>query len=255
MLVAGLAALLVPTAEAAAQVLSTVKVRAGLGAQVRPEYPGADKLEWVPYPKLSVAFGDKPFGFGAPDDSFSVKLIGSNGFSAGPAADLRSGRAASDIEGFEKVGRTLEIGAYAQYDVSESIRLRSEVRKGIGGHQGLVGSLGADHVWRDDDKYMFSIGPRVRFSDGRFQRAFFGVTPEAAAVSGLAPYRPGGGIYAIGAISGLHYSLGNNWGLFGYGRYDRLIGDARNSPIVRDIGSPNQFSAGLGISHTFTIKL
>ena len=53
----------------------------------------------------------------------------------------------------------------------------------------------------------------------------------------------------------VNYALGGNWGLFGFGSYERLTGDARRSPIVQQFGSPNQWSGGLGVSHTFTIKL
>ena len=46
----------------------------------------------------------------------------------------------------------------------------------------------------------------------------------------------------------------SHWGVFGYARYERLIGDAAKSPIVRRFGSRDQLSAGLGLSYTFTIK-
>jgi outer membrane protein len=42
--------------------------------------------------------------------------------------------------------------------------------------------------------------------------------------------------------------------VFGYGRYERMVGDAAKSPIVRDLGSRNQLSGGLGISYTFIMK-
>ena len=45
---------------------------------------------------------------------------------------------------------------------------------------GVVGTIGADQIWRDGDRYVFSIGPRVLFSSARYQRAYFGVTPAAA---------------------------------------------------------------------------
>ena len=48
--------------------------------------------------------------------------------------------------------------------------------------------------------------------------------------------------------------LGSRWGLFSYARYERLIGDAAKSPIVRRFGSRDQLSAGLGLSYTFTVK-
>jgi outer membrane protein len=256
LVIAGCATAAFPIADAAAQGLGTVRVRAGLGAQVRPEWRGADESEVTLYPSLSVATGDKPFGISAPDDSFDLSLIKKDGFSAGPVFDLRRGRKNSDVGApVGKVPRTFEAGVFVQQFVSDSVRLRGEVRQGIGGHEGLMSSLGADYIWHDGERYAVSLGPRLLVSNGRFQREFFGVTPEAALASGLPVYRPDGGIHAVAATSGLDYALGGGWGLFGYARYERLVGDARKSPIVREFGSPDQFSVGLGLNHTFTLRL
>ncbi|QIL03156.1 MipA/OmpV family protein [Sphingomonas sinipercae] len=246
----------VPVAEASAQAVGTYRVRAGLGAQMRPEYLGSDGREWAPYPKVSIAKGDEPFGFGAPDDSFGIKLVRSGGFSIGPAAKIRSGRKDSDVGlPLGKVDRAVEIGAFAEQQVSKSFRLRGEVLKAVSGHDGLVGSLGADYVNRDGDKYLFSIGPRLRLADKKFHEAYFGVTPQAALATGLDAYNPGGGIYAVGMTSSANYALNKDWGLFGYGRYDRLVGDAAKSPVIRDIGSRDQFSVGAGLTYTFNVKI
>ena len=253
---AGIAAAVLPIAEASAQLVGTFRVRPGVGVQIRPEYPGADKSEWAPYFNFSIARDDNPFRVGAPDDSFGIGLISSDGFSAGPIAAIEGSRKESDVGApVGKVPTTFEAGAFVQHEFGESFRLRGEVRKGIGGHEGIVGSVGADHIWRDGDRYAVSVGPRLLFSNARYQRAYFGVSPEAALASGLEPHRPGGGLHAIAATSGMQYSLGGGWGLFGYARYERLVGDARKSPIVRELGSPNQFSAGIGLNRTFTIKL
>jgi outer membrane protein len=152
------------------------------------------------------------------------------------------------------VSTTVEVGGFVQYQASESIRLRGDLRKGIGGHDGLVGSFGADYVWRDGDKYVLSIGPRVLASDGRFQRAYFGVDNAAALATGLPAYRPDGGVYAVAATSGLSYQFDSRFGLFGYARYERLVGDAADSPIIREYGSRNQLAGGLGLNYTFIVK-
>ena len=253
---AGFAAAVLPIAEASAQLAGTVRVRPGLGVQIRPDYVGSDTSEWAPYFKFSVARDDRPFSVGAPDDSFGIGLVSSHGFSAGPIAAIASSRKNSDVGvPIGKVPTTFEAGAFVQHEFGESFRLRGEVRKGIGGHDGVVGSVGADYIWRDGDRYAFTIGPRLLFSNARYQRAYFGVTPEASLASGLEPYRPGSGLHAIAATSGIQYSLGGGWGTFGFARYERLVGDARKSPIIREIGSPNQISAGIGLNRTFTIKL
>ena len=56
-------------------------------------------------------------------------------------------------------------------------------------------------------------------------------------------------------MSSMHYQLSGPWGLFGFARYERLMGDAADSPIVRDLGSRDQVSGGIGITHTFNIRL
>ncbi|MEJ7777665.1 MAG: MipA/OmpV family protein [Sphingomicrobium sp.] len=251
-----LAALIVPAWQAQAQAgESTLRIRPGLGVQIQPEYPGADKSELAPIPKFSIARGDQQFGFSAPDDSFGIGLVSSGGFSAGPSLAIQGSRKNKDVGApLGKVKTTVEAGAFVEYQMSDSFRLRGELRKGLGGHDGLIGSVGADKIWRDGDRYVFSVGPRLLFSDSKYQRAYFGVTPQAALATGLPAYRPDGGLHGVAAASGLNYSLGGPWGVFGYARYERLVGDARKSPVVKELGSPNQLSAGLGVNYIFTMR-
>ena len=240
---------------ASAQDSDDYRVRVGLGAQVRPEFIGADDTDVAPLFDLDVARGANPFKFEGPDDSFGISLISKGGFSFGPAANIESSRKNSDVGApVGKVKTTFEAGAFAQYYASDSIRLRGELLKGLGGHDGVVGSLGADQIWRNGDRYVFSVGPRVLFSNSRYQRAYFGVTPATSVASGLPVYRPGGGVHAVGLASGMSYQFNPRWGLFGFARYERLVGDAARSPIVRELGSRNQLSGGLGLSYTFTVK-
>ena len=232
-----------------------LRVRVGLGAQLRPEFVGADDYAVAPLLDLDFARGSNEFGFEAPDYSFGIPVISSGGFTFGPAANIAPKRKESDVGApVGKVSTTIEAGAFAGYAITDSIHLHAEVLKGLGGHEGVVGTIGADQVWRDGDKYVFSIGPRLLFSNGRYQRAYFGVSPAAALASGLPVYDPGGGIHAVAAASGLSYQFNDRFGLFGYGRYERLIGDAGKSPIVRELGSRNQLSGGLGLSYTFTMQ-
>ena len=249
------AALLVFSTPAAAQDEDDYRVRIGLGGQVTPKFIGSDDTQVLPLFDFDLARGANPFPFEAPDDSFGIKLISKGGFAAGPAANIQSKRKESDVgAAVGKVSTTIEVGGFAEYQAGKSFRLRGDVRKGLGGHDGVVGSFGADYIQRDGDRYVFSIGPRVLVSNARFQRAYFGVDAPAALATGLPVYRPSGGIYAVAATSGLSYQFNARFGLFGYARYERLVGDAAKSPIVRELGSRNQLSGGLGLSYTFNIK-
>ncbi|HET7709267.1 MAG TPA: MipA/OmpV family protein [Sphingomicrobium sp.] len=255
LLIASAALLPAWTAAAGQEENRDLRIRVGLGAQVRPEFYGGDKSEAAPLWEVDIARGDDQFAFEAPDDGFAIPLVSEGGFSAGPTANLERSRTNSDVGApVGKVKATIEAGVFAQYEASDSIRVRGEVRKGIGGHDGLVGSAGTDYIWRDGDAYVFSIGPRLLFSNARYQRAFFGVTSAAALATGLPAYRPDGGIHAIAATSGLSYQFTPDIGMFGFARYERLVGDAAKSPIVRQLGSRNQASAGVGLTYTFTVN-
>lgn len=263
-----LAALVAPAAQAQAQAQDqsqaqaeaqpserTIRIRPGIGAKIVPAYPGADESNWAPYATFSIARGNDNFGFGAPDDAFGIPLVSMGPFRAGPALALTGGRKDSEVGApLGRVKSTIEAGAFAEANLLDQFRVRADLRKGIGGHEGLVGSIGADQIWRDGDRYVFSLGPRLLYSDSRYQRAFFGVTPEAALATGLPVYRPDGGFHAVAAAAGMHYAISGPLGLFGFARYERLIGDAAKSPVVKELGSPNQISAGLGISYTLTVR-
>jgi outer membrane protein len=250
------AAILPVSGAAAAQDSGDLRVRVGLGAQLQPEFIGADGTSIGPLFHVNTARGSNEFKFGAPDDGAGIAVVSKDGFSFGPAANLQGSRKNSDVGApVGKVPTTIEAGAFAQYWATKSIRIRAEFLKGLGGHDGLVGRIGADKVWRDGDRYVFSVGPRIVFSDARYQRAYFGVSPRASLATGLPTYRPGGGVHAVGIASGLSYQLSGPWGVFGYARYERLVGDAAKSPIIREFGSRNQLSGGIGLNYTFNIRL
>ena len=248
------AALLPAWSAATAQDSRDIRVRVGFGAQLQPEFIGADSMNVAPMFHVNIAHGSNEFRFGAPDDSPGIGLVSNDGFSFGPAGNIRWKRKQSEVGApVGNVSTTFEAGAFAQYEAKNSFRVRAELLKGVNGHEGLVGSVGADKIWRDGDRYVFSIGPRVLFSDGRYQRAYFGITPAASLASGLPAYRPGSGVYAVAVASGLSYQFNSRWGLFGFARYERLVGDAARSPIVRQLGSRNQLSGGIGLNYTFTV--
>ena len=147
------AAAVLAASPAGAQDSDDYRVRIGLGAQLQPEFKGADGTEVAPLWDFAIARGSNPFRFEAPDDGFDIALISASGFSAGPAAKIESSRKNSDVGApVGKVSMTFEAGAFAQYEMGENLRLRAELLKGIGGHKGLVGALGGDYLVRDGDR-------------------------------------------------------------------------------------------------------
>lgn len=228
------------------------RVRASIGPMLIPSYPGADGTSVQPLVDLVWAKEGEEFPFEAADEGFGPTLFSPGKWEFGLAGNIEGNRRRRATEGLlPRVRTTVEVGGFAQYQLTRDIRLRSEVRQGVNGHNGLIAVLSGDYIARDGDKWLFSIGPRATFSNGRYQRAYFGIGPADAAASGLQPYRIGGGLQAIGGTAGLVFQLTPRWGVYSFVKYDRLVSDAGRSPVVRRFGSRDQVSGGVALSYTF----
>jgi len=229
-------------------------ITVGGGAQTFPKYPGGDSYGINPWPIIGFRREGTRLPFEGPDDGLDFEILGQDrSFNFGPVVQFQSKREEDDVgAAVGNVGFTVEAGGFVEVFPIDNLRLRANLRQGIGGHKGMIGDLAADFVIRDDNSHIFSIGPRVRWADNDYHDAYFGVTPGVGAATGLAPFNPNGGLYAVGAIAGYTQMLGPNWGLEAYAGYDRLVGDAADSPIVRTLGSRSQFSGGIGLFYTFT---
>lgn len=229
-----------------------MRTRAAIGVQLVPSFPGSDKVVLRPLFDGGRARGDDPFPFEAADESFGFPLWKNDSWEIGPALGFEGERSAKSVGApLPKVGFTVETGVLLRYKASDSVQLRTEVRKGLGGHKGWVFNLGGDYIARDRDRWLFSIGPRLTFADNRYARSYFSVDSAAASAGGLPVYEAKGGLQAAGVNLGFVRQFTPRWGVYSYVKYDRLVGDAGDSPIVRRLGSRDQFSGGLALSYTF----
>jgi outer membrane protein len=232
-------------------------VTIGPGIVYSPAFPGADALKLRPWPIVNVRREGTDPRFYTPDDSFGLGLIGGDRFRVGPAVNLQTGRHEKDASpGIGDVATTIEGGAFAEAFLTDHFRLRGEVRKGFGGHKGVVADFGADAILGSpSDTFHLSVGPRVRFANARYVRAFFGINPDQSLQTGLPLYDAGGGLHSAGALAYANYRLTPQIGVQAYGRYDRLLGDAKDSPLVlSSVGSRDQYEVGLGMTYTFNVR-
>ena len=245
-------ALLAPGLAHAQEEREPRRVRVALGPQMVPSYPGSDELSLRPLIDISQARGDSPFAFEAADENIAIPLVRTGGFSFGPAANFEGSRRREEVDApIDEVGTSIELGGFVQAWLAPQLRAHAEVRQGVSGHRGLVSNINLDYVVRDGDRWLFSLGPRVSLSDGKYQRAYFSVDAREAAATGLPQFRPGGGVHAVGASATGLYQLTERWGVYGYVKYDRLVDDAGDSPITRAFGSRDQLSGGVSLSFTF----
>lgn len=227
----------------------------GAGPRVISSYPGSDDLDIGPFPEIAVWEAGTAFPIESPDEGLGPVIVGKRlGTGVGATFVLAPTRSSDDIPGLDKVGFGIEAGGFAQTFLTPGLRARVELRRGIGSHNGLVADGMVDAVVRGaNERFVLTAGPRVRWGDGRFHRELFGIDAGESVASGLAAFRPGAGIYALGGATGAHYFFSPSLGAYAYGRYDRLLGDAADSPIVRH-GSRDQFETGIALTYRFRLR-
>lgn len=243
-------ALLAPSA-ASAQTLFGYNVNVSAKARVAPTYEGSDDYGLGPGGSISLSKPGAGRIFSAPDDGASLTLLGGDVFNAGVTGRIRMGRDNDkDLRGMDKIDWAGEAGVFANWWLTDWLRTRVEVRKGFGGHEGVVADVGADAVAREG-RWTVSAGPRFSYADDEFTQTYFGVTPIEAARSPLiaAAYTPQGGPRYVGAVASADYQWNDRWRITGDAGYRRLLGDAADSPLVRGLGSEDQFSASVGVRY------
>ena len=231
-----------------------VSVELGAAALALPRYPGADSTRLLAFPDISVTLGDVFFASFA--SGIGARVHDRDGLALGVLARPDFGRRASDsqtyLHGLGKVDASAELGGFADLHLAGPLSLRSEVRKAIGGHDGVVADLALTWARPLGPRLFLALSSGLRLTDARYMRAYYGVTPAAALVSGLAVDQPGAGLERVGLRATLVRRLGPRLGLQVAASFDRLVGDAARSPIVRmPAGSPSQPGALVSLRYHF----
>jgi MipA family protein len=121
----------------------------------------------------------------------------------------------------------------------------------VTGAEGLAVNLAADAIYRPDPKWLFTVGPRLKFVNTQYQSTFFSVSQAEANRSIFSAYHASGGINSVGVDATVRYYVSERFSLRAFAEWNRLQGDAADSPIVKLRGSEDQWQAGVGASYTF----
>ena len=237
--------------------LFTVIIAAG--PQISPDFPGSKNYYVLPSVHIAYLKPGERDSFYTQDDSFDFRIIDTTFFKAGPAANYVRRRGLSDgngnFFGLRNVGDSVELGGFVEvWPAPEHLRLRGEIRKAVTGHDGVVGSVGADFIGRLGP-FQASVGPRVKFGDQRYVDRYFSVQPFEAALNGrITPYQASAGVTSVGGFATVRYDFNKTYSATLFGGYDRLANSVGSSPIPTVLGSRDQFTGGVTLAYTFGFK-
>ncbi len=220
----------------------------GAGVLTQPNYEGAKRYEVLPSGIVDIRY--KNIAFASDGEGIGVNLLHGTTYRAGIALSYDLGRNNTEdprLRTLPTIGITPEVKLFAEYFFLPFV-LTGNVRQGIVGHQGLIADFGAYVPIPLGSSLFLFAGPTVSLANTKYMKSYFGVTPGQAANSPLRPYSPTSGAKDVGFGLSAAYLLSDNWVVVANSAYERLLGEAGNSPIVED---KSQFTVNLNLVYHF----
>ncbi|MET3908892.1 outer membrane scaffolding protein for murein synthesis (MipA/OmpV family) [Bradyrhizobium sp. S3.3.6] len=233
-------------------------VMVGIGGEYTPDFVGSKNGKFLPIPIFTIHRAGSIDQFRGPRDSASIALFDVGSFRAGPAFKYVSSRKSdkySELTSLGDVKAAYELGGFVEYFPVDWLRLRSELRQGMGGHTGTVADVSADVIVPLIQRLTISAGPRFTWKSTRATSPYFSVDAAQSLASGLPMYDAKGGAHSVGFGSQISYRINPQWEVHGYIEYEKLLGDVADSPLVKLRGSSNQTTVGLGASYSFDFRI
>ena len=233
-------------------------VTIGGEARLEPIFQGSKRDLVLPYPILAVRRFGAPEPFRGPRDGVGIGLFGDNVFQVGPVGQLRMPRRQNldgALQGLGNVPWAIELGVFAEYWMVPWLRTRVEVRQGFNGRPpDAYPTSSWTRSFLSAREWTFSGGPRVTLASTAATSPYFGIDAAQSAASGLPLFDAKGGVRSVGAGTQARYFWTPQFATHAFVEYERLNGDAASSPLVEQRGTPNQFTFGIGATHSFDIK-
>jgi len=231
-----------------------------IGGGMAPEYEGSKDYKFIPMAMGKIEYD----GYYLEAKGLGVRANVSplEGIEFGPTVSMHGGRD-NDVENeyvakMRKIDDATEAGVFAKISTKDLFRDRDELSLEVeyladtgDTHEGYTVSLESEYQFFPVEKVILGVSLSAVYADENYNQTYFGVDADNAARSGLREYSAGGGFKNVGVGFKAGYSFNMNWSVMGIAKYERLLGDAADSPIIDKDGSEGQFMAGAGLMYRF----
>jgi len=223
----------------------------GLGAGVAPDYEGSDNATAIPMFMFSHNYDSGRF-VKLMGTNLKVNLIPDKQYSLGPVANYRMKRDNVDnnqVDNMDKVDAAFELGGFAGVDVNNMLLGLQVLADVSDKHNGVLTELSAGYRWKAMPELSLTPGVALTYASDNYMDEYFSVKNSNRGTSTLPNYKADGGFKDVGINLVASYTPWESWGLMGLVSYKRLLNDAKDSPLVDDVGDKNQVTAGLMVTY------
>lgn len=226
-----------------------------------PDYVGSDDSEGGIAPIGRYYFsGQRYVELLGPD--LSINLNDSESFQYGPIGRYRFGRDRdiddSFVEKMQEIDDTIELGIFIKSSnrLSDNplhrLNFIGDITFDAGGeHDGYFASARVSYFKPVAKATVLHLGGGVGYASSDYMDTYFSVDATDAALSGLPLYKASSGMHDYRVSFGLVQHLSPNWHLGVGGRYQRLLNDAEDSPVVDIRGDEDQWIYGAGLVYVW----
>ena len=234
----------------------TWSVAAGVGT--RPDYEGGDDYEAVPIGGIRATWNESVF----------VDFSGTHG--SGGAARLRGNVVADDflqfgpllqyrrsrgdvedgrVDALPNVDGALELGAFFGFEEQGWQGQVAFAQDVTDSHGGFIVEIAAGYAAQVVERLRLGVLIATTYASDGYMGSYFTVDTADAPSAGLDAYDADNGFKDVGGTVSLTWRIPGTerWGLSGVFSYFRLVGDAEDSPVVDDAGSPDQLFGGVAV--------
>ena len=217
-----------------------------------PDYEGSGDVKVQGFPFLDVSWRNRFFlNF---QQGLGVNIIRNKNLTFGTSIGYYGSREEVDndaLMGLGDVDGGVDGRLFVFVPVGP-ISLTSMYRRDLSGnHDGSIFSVGALYFKPISQKLRVNLQGRLNFASEKFMNTYFDINLSQASRSSMTVYDADAGIKDISAFNILIYSFTRHWNVVSFMGFSRLLGDAANSPIVKERGTANQYRFGLGFSYRF----
>jgi len=219
---------------------------------VRPKYMGSDQYKVNGFPLIEIKYKNTSFlNF---QEGLGVNLLYAPNFRVGIAFNYYGSRDEDDsdhLQGLSDIDAGVNVGAFGNVSFGKyyaKLKIRQDISSN---HDGLIilGRLGYKTSLTEKLRVNINIG--TTFANEDYMNTYFGISNTQSSASGLSQFNAGNSIKDFEGGLNFIYPVYKNWTALAFTKYVRLLNDAANSPLVKNVGSKNQLKLSLGLAYRF----
>lgn len=226
------------------------KFTVGAGAGYAPEYEGSDEFDAFVIPVVSATYKEGLFFANVRDGVGSYPIQGDD-YKLGASIGYDMGRDESDdrknLRGMGDVDGSATGNVLAEYTLGMA-QFTGKVSTALSGDYGTTAEVGVGTRYPLLDAAFLTGKVSGTWADEEHMSNRFGVTAAQSARSGYGQHDADSGIKSVGIAVGATYRVTENWNAHFTVKGDQLLGDAADSPVVKEEFVPAAF---LSTSYTF----